>query len=258
MAQRILKSANQPNMSLPLSGYATTGIQPMVIDFKKSRARTLSTKALYIAYGALASFLITSLCALFLLGDQMNNVFREAQHQPAHAIQIVKEAEPEAAFPAATITPLPSKALIIGRDFQQPKPTTKEKESAPQPLTKMLAQLPLYEKPAVKERSHFIEVETVGAARKTSTLLQQADEAIADGNVQKAIQLYARAVQLSPTDDGLRSNYVALLLQQARSYDEQGETDEALAIYKKAQSLWQGDRNTAQSIKARIIFLENN
>lgn len=67
-----------------------------------------------------------------------------------------------------------------------------------------------------------------------------------------------RAVQLNPNDAGLRSNCVALLLQQARSYDEQGETDKALNIYKKAQTLWQGDSQTAQSIKARITFLEEN
>ncbi len=256
MAQRVLKSANQPNMSFPLSGYASSTIQPMVIDFKKNRVRMLSTRALYIGYGALASFFVTSLLALFLLGEQMNQLWREAQRAPERTIQIVKEAEPEAAFPAATITPLPSKALIIGRDFQQPK--TAPKERVPQPLAPMLAQLPLYEKPAAKSGSHFIEVETVSAARKASTLLQQADAAIAHGNAQKAVQLYGRAVQLNPADDGLRSNYVALLLQQARGYDEQGETDKALAVYKKAQGLWQGDSQTAQSIKARIAYLEDN
>lgn len=235
----------------------SAGIQPMVISFAKSRTRFVSSNILYIAFGALASFVVTSLFALFMLGDQMNHLWREAQRVTVPPIQIekntdfVKDVQPEAAFPAATITPLPSKALIIGRDFQRPK------AAAPKELAPMLAQLPLYDKPS-KPRGSFVEVETVSALSRSSTLLQQADEAIADGNTQKATQLYMRAVQLNPNDAGLRSNCVALLLQQARSYDEQGETDKALNIYKKAAAMWQGDSQTAQSIKARISFLEDN
>lgn len=248
---KVLKAAQAQKQS------PSAGIQPMVISFAKSRSRFVSTNILFIAFGALASFVVTSLFALFMLGDQMNHLWREAQKVAVPPITIEKQAEfvkdvqPEAAFPAATITPLPSKALIIGRDFQ------KSKAAAPKELAPMLEQLPLYDKPS-KSRGSFVEVETVNAISKSSSLLQQADEAIADGDTQKAIQLYMRAVQLNPNDAGLRSNCVALLLQQARSYDEQGETDKALNIYKKAQTLWQGDSQTAQSIKARITFLEEN
>ncbi len=251
---KVLKTSPHPKQP------PSAGIQPMVISFAKPRHSFVSSKILLVAFGALASFFITSLFALFILGDQINHLWREAQTVSRSAsvpvVKIEKEAdfvkdiEPEAAFPAATIAPLPSKALIVGRDFQQPKASAKE-------LAPMLAQLPLYDKPT-KPRGSFVEVETVRALTKSSTLLQQADEAIADGNTQKAIQLYIRAVQLNPNDAGLRSNCVALLLQEARSYDEQGEIDKALGAYKKAQALWQGDSQTAQSINARIAFLENN
>jgi hypothetical protein len=158
--------------------------------------------------------------------------------------------EPATAFPATTLTPLPSKALILGRDFQQTKATKKVD------LVPILERLPINSRPV--KSNGYVEVENAPLLTQSANLQQQADNAVAAGNPEKAIQLYLKAVRINPKNEGLRSNCVALLLEQARSFDENNETDKALASYKKALSLWQGDAQTARSIKARIEFLQNN
>lgn len=233
--------------------------QPMVIDFSKQRLWQPSPNILYALLGAIISFFITSVVALFMLGDQLNHMWREAQHISAQSIQasavqnIKNNDEPEAAFPATAIPPLPSKAFILGKDFQKSKGPEKLD------LVPMLERLPVAQspKPSLTTKS-YIEVETSRSQTKSERLQQQADEAIATGHINKAIELYMSAIKSAPNDVQLRSNCVALLLEQARAFDEQGEYQPAISAYKKAQSLWRGDAQTAKAIKARIQFLENN
>lgn len=253
---KTIKSGPQAKQAPAAEQAVAVGLQPMVIDFSKHRSRMVSGKIMYVLFGAIASFLLTSLLALFILGEQINHLWREAQRAPTSNVQVVANTadEPEAAFPAATITPLPSKAFILGKDFQ------KNKDVGKLPLAPMLEKLPVYGMPSKQARSRgsYVEVETAKDISKLASLQEQADDAVASGQTNKAIELYLRAISLRPTDSTLRSNGVALLLQQARSYDELGDTPNALIAYKKAQSMWQGDAQTARGIKARIDFLEQN
>ncbi|MBY0429108.1 MAG: tetratricopeptide repeat protein [Alphaproteobacteria bacterium] len=253
---KTMKTGRDAKQAPPTELAAMASMQPMVIDFSKHRSRLISAKIIYGLFGALASFLLTSLLALFILGEQINHLWREAQHVTADHVKIVtkKSDEPESAFPAATITPLPSKAFIMGKDFQ------KNKSSGKIDLVPILEKLPVYGQPTkpIQHRGSFVEVETAVDVSKSTSLQAQADDAIASGQTNKGIDLYIRAVRLSPGNTALRSNAVALLLEQARSYDELGDVPNAIAAYKKAQGLWQGDVQTARSIKARIDFLEQN
>jgi len=250
---KTLKTSPQVKQAPAAEQAVAAGLQPMVIDFSKHRTPMVSGKIMYVLLGALASFLITSLLALFILGEQINQLWREAQRAPNVQIIAKTSDEPEAAFPAATITPLPSKAFILGKDFQ------KNKDVGKLPLVPMLEKLPVGQAPkATRSRGSYVEVETAKDISKSTSLQEQADDAVASGQTNKAIELYLRAIRLRPDNATLRSNGVALLLQQARSYDELGDTPNALIAYKKAQSLWQGDVQTARGIKARIDFLEQN
>ncbi len=254
MAHIILKTMKSSlQAKQPISGEPpVSDLQPMVIDFSKHRSQHITGNIVYALFGALASFLLTSLLALFILGDQINHLWRGAQHATAEYVKITQE--PEVAFPATTITPLPSKAFIMGKDFQKTKSPDKLE------LVPMLEKLPAYALPSkpVHIRNSYVEVETAPALSQSNNLQQQADDAVANGQTGKAIELYLRALRLKPNDANLRSNCVALLLEQARSFDELHDAPHAITAYKRAQSLWQGDAQTAQSIKARIEFLEQN
>ena len=264
MAHIIFKTSKQ-KIAAPIPAAVlndgTATIQPIVMDFTKNRSMLFSSKILLIAFATPASFFIASLFALFVLTEQLNGLWREVQtlrNTPAIIVAKKEETkiEPEAAFPATTLTPLPSKSLIIGTDFQATKSEKKVD------LVPMLQRLPLYGKPAKTTTSHgnsqgsFIQVQTAPELSKSASLQQQADDALASGNTEKAIELYIKAVKISPRDLSLRSNCVALLLEQARFYDEHQERAQALTAYKKAQTLWQGDNETARGIKARIAYLE--
>ena len=253
---KTMKSGPQTKQAPTAEQAVAAGLQPMIIDFSKHGSRMISGKIVYVLFGAIASFLLTSLLALFILGEQINHLWREAQRAPTSNVQVIPNAadEPEAAFPAATITPLPSKAFILGKDFQ------KNKDVGKLPLVPMLEKIPVYGQPSKRNnnRGSYVEVETARGVSKSTNLQEQADAAIASGQMSKGIELYLRSIRISPNDATLRSNGVALLLQQARSHDEQGDVPNALVAYKKAQSLWQGDAQTARSINARIDFLEQN
>lgn len=258
MAHIILKTSKPARQALPLDGQVSSGMQPMVIDFSSQRTKNLSPKILYVGFGFLASFVLTSLVALFIIGTQVNNLWRQAQQLPARYTTIhgqqAAQNDPAAAFPATTLTPLPSKAFIMGKDFQHAR-------SAHQvDLVPMLERLPLNsQRPAPSSRQRgFVDVEPAQTPSQSSDLQQQADDALADGNTEKSIALYLKAIRINPDDETLRSNCVALLLQQARAFDENRETASAISAYRKAQILWRGDDQTSSAIKARIEFLENN
>ena len=260
MAHIILKTI-KPNLKQaqqPVQKPVAQGLQPMVIDFSQNPASRLSTKIAYMLFGAMMSLLLTGIVALFILGNQVNHMWREAQQATSQQLKII--AEPETAFPAAalitptTIAPLPSKALIVGKDFQKTK-SPNNLELAP-----LLEKLPVYGQPSkpARNRASFVEVDKTSPLSKSASLQQQADDAVNSGQTSKAIELYLRALRLQPDDVTLRSNTVALLLQEARSFDELNDVPNAINAYKTAQSLWRGDNQTAQSIKARIEFLERN
>lgn len=231
---------------------ATHGVsQPIVIDFPKRRAQRLSPTVFHVISGICVLLVIASMVALFILENQTRHLWREAQRIMANHVE--STSEPVPAF-SAILSPLPdkafhNKAFILGTDFQNPT-SSRQLELAP-----MLEHLPIHAQPA-KSRTSFVDVETEPAINKSAHLQQQADKAVEDGQTGKAIDFYSRAIRLTPEDATLRNNCVALILRQARAFDEQNDTPHALALYKKAKSLWQGDTQTSRSIHERIVFLE--
>jgi tetratricopeptide (TPR) repeat protein len=238
---------------------------PIIIDFSKTNKASPAYKNLLIAFCVLASFFIASLLALFVLAQQLNNLWHEAIPRattpiisaPTLSAPIPSAHEPAAAFPATALIPLPSKALILGKDFQQTKNIPKNKAKNID-LVPILERLPLYEiqKPRDTRNTAHIAVETAHSVVNSTALQEQADNAVRNGDVQTAIALYTKAIRLTPDDTTLRSNVVALLLDQARSYDEAEQTAAAINAYKKALSFWTGRPDTAATIRARIRYLE--
>lgn len=258
MAQIILK---RPQVSATThTGARFHAPQPIIIDFSKSPQRGhLFHRVWIILLAALATLFLASFIALLVLTHQVMGLWSSLPQPAAIQVPVTTEAPALAAAPSAAFTPpiganllpLAAKELVLdtpSTDFKARKALNDDARA----LVPMLEKLPLYE----KQKS--LSADLLEPAPSSPSAAVLADEALDTGDFPRAIRLYTRAIKQNPQDETSRNNLVALLLDEAGSLDEAGETSRALSAYKRVLGFVKDDPALKASIRERMGYLFDN
>lgn len=279
---KLVFSTPTPQAIPILRSFPAQDLAPIVISFSPAStqvARTGTPILPAIMLGALLFSLALSLLTLWLLWEKFTPALSISHASPLLASEPILQPEANAFLHGKPLrqTPLPQKnhaispppaafnaelvplsgKVIMGRDFYSDKAAPNsngEAHLAAVDIVPLLEKLPLAQKaPARSPAGFFVDVDEGAAPR---SLLEQADEAALGGARAKALKLYIHALRKNPASEKARHNIIALLLEDAASYDEAGHTAKAIKAYKRALAYAGADNDIAESIRARIGYLQ--
>lgn len=246
MAHIIIKSRTPANIH-GKPAHEDLGGGPFVIDFRERR-KAVPASFLLAALAIFCSFFFSALIAIVLITKKSDEVVRHLSAPPP----LVQEDVPS----SFALEPLPSRALIMGRDFQHGRSAEKGRRPLPEKeLVPLLEKLPLYG-PAPSRKTDGITIDVQPLAQAdAATLAREADAAYAEGDMDEAVKAAAAALAMAPQDSTLRQNLVSLLLEQAKSYEETGEWEQAKTSYDRALKAIKGQGSLREAIAARRDYV---